>query len=93
MRMHEQEFARTMVRDGGRHREAHALAVELPTLQRLPHVGDAALVAGVHFTTAALAIRKLCTDGALEKTGTRRHARHAQTYRLLKKYENYDDRN
>ena len=43
---------------------------------------DAGLVAGVSFRTAARAIRKLCDDGQLEKTGERRQIRHAQTYRL-----------
>jgi hypothetical protein len=43
---------------------------------------DAGLVAGVSFRTAARAIRKLCDEDYLEKTGERRQLRHAQTYRL-----------
>jgi len=43
---------------------------------------DAGLVAGVHFTRAAAAIRKLIADGVLEKTDARRQPRHAQTYKL-----------
>jgi hypothetical protein len=43
---------------------------------------DAGIVAGVSFRTAARAIRTLCADGHLEKTGERRHLRDAQTYRL-----------
>jgi hypothetical protein len=44
---------------------------------------DAGLVAGVSYRTAARAIRKLCADGQLEKTGERQQLRHAQTYRLI----------
>ena len=43
---------------------------------------DAGLVAGVHFTRGASAIRKLIADGQLEKTGERRQLRHAQDYRI-----------
>jgi hypothetical protein len=46
-------------------------------------VRDAALVAGVSKETAGRLLRKLCKDGSLEKTGTRRNPRHAQTYRLI----------
>lgn len=40
----QQEFVGAMVRDGRRHGEAHAAAVQLPAPQRLLHVGDAAFV-------------------------------------------------
>jgi hypothetical protein len=46
-------------------------------------VRDAALVAGVGHVTAWRMLCKLVADGHLEKIGTRRHARHAQTFRLL----------
>jgi hypothetical protein len=44
---------------------------------------DAGLVAGVSFRTAARVIRKLCSDGKLEKHGDRQHFHHAQTYLLI----------
>lgn len=47
-------------------------------------VRDAAMVAGVGKDTAALLLRKLVAGGVIQKTGPRRHPRHAQTYRLLK---------
>jgi len=43
---------------------------------------DAGLVAGVSYITASRMLKKLCADGHLEKVGTRRNPRHAQTYRL-----------
>ena len=52
---------------------------------------DAGLVAGGSFRTAARAIRKLCDDGHLEKTGERRQPRHAQTYRLIARRTFYND--
>lgn len=45
-------------------------------------VRDAGLVAGVHFNTAARALRRLVKAGKLEKLDKPRHARHAQTYQL-----------
>jgi hypothetical protein len=52
---------------------------------------DAGLVAGGSYRTAARAIRKLCDDGQLEKTGERRQPRHAQTYRLIDDRTFYHD--
>jgi len=43
---------------------------------------DAGLVAGVSYITASRMLKKLCADGHLEKVGTRRNPRHAQTYRI-----------
>jgi hypothetical protein len=45
-------------------------------------VRDASLVSGGGKDTACRMLKRLCADGHLEKTGTRRQPRHAQTYRL-----------
>ena len=47
-------------------------------------VRDAGLIAGVGYVTAWRMLRKLVTLGYLVKIGKPLHARHSQTYRLLK---------